>query len=226
MKTQTLDQHSSAIGFLRGNSGNPYRFARSCAAYPGVIAVACFLVFSFLFALPLMGQETHGTITVGNGENVTFTMSTAFPQGQAGGGWNFTGNFDDNFNWPALCNPCFSQIAVGGTVSGNDFMGGTANFTGGIIGYYPSVNWGYITPAGPSYFQITGPNIPLPPASVGTFAGTFSFGGALCGVVHPNGQFGPCAVELSNMSGTGVVFVTIGINHIGQQYATQVVYVF
>jgi hypothetical protein len=180
------------------------------------------------FSTQLLGQSTvtHGTISVFQPEGVGFTLTTAFPPGQFQGGWSLTGEFDDNFNWPAFCNPCFSSLAVGGLVSGNDFFGGTANFTGTPLQYYPNVNWGYITPAGPSYISISGPNIPLPANTVGTFVGTFTFSGALCGVTKANGQFGPCTVLLSDMVGTGTVFITIAINHIGQQYTTEVEYVF
>lgn len=180
------------------------------------------------FSSQLLGQPsvTHGTITVSSPEGVPFTLTTALPPGQYQGGWSVTGSFSDNFNWPAFCNPCFRSLQVGGSVSGTDFFGGSANFTGTPLQYYPSVAWGYISPAGPSYISISGPNIPLPANTVGTFVGPFTFNGALCGVTNPNSLFGPCTVLLSNMVGSGTVFITIGINQIGEQYTTEVEYVF
>ncbi len=78
-------------------------------------------------------------------------------------------------------------------------------------------------PNGPSDFFITGPDIPLPPNGVGTYVGTFTFSGTLCGVVY-----GPhnCDVYLPSMTGTGTVFVTIVRNQTGQRFETSALYTF
>lgn len=185
----------------------------------------CLVCGCLFFSAQLSGQTpapTHGTITVTYQFGRAFTLSTVGCN-TAGCGWNLTGTFDYIGGWLALCNPCGGPINVNGEVVGNDFFGGTANYVGTPVTYYANVQWGSLFAQGPSYFVITGPNIPYASHGVGTFSGPFSFVGALCGVaISPSS----CDVNIPNMTGTGVVFVTIATNGIGQTYATQVMYVF
>jgi hypothetical protein len=189
-------------------------------------------LFLLCLSTQLLSQTTtHGTITLMPGFTA-FTWSTVTPPGQPSAGWTVTGSFDDNDNWSALCNPCFNALDPGGTIQGTEFNGGTANFTGILPSYYPSVDWGYLFADGNSYFAVRGPRIPLPQGGVGTFVGTFSFLAGLCGVTDfRSGQPEPCTVLLpsafgTSMVGTGTVYITIAINQIGEQYATKVEYVF
>ena len=198
------------------------------------ILVGFWLVFLCVCSTHLIGQTTtHGTMTlVYQGGTAQFTLTTAFPGGQPGSGWSVTGQWDTIGGWLALCNPCVGSIDVNGTVVGNDFLGGTANSNASASPpsrYYPSVAWGSLFAPGPSDFTITGPPIPLPPGLVpGLYVGTFSFTGALCGVVVP--MYSTCTPNLPNLAsapGTGVVFVTLAQHcNTCQLYATQVMYTF
>jgi hypothetical protein len=155
-------------------------------------------------------------------EGTQFTLTTVLPGGKAVL-WTVTGEFDNLNTSFALCNPCRSTISVDGLVEGNDFLGGTASLGVPQTTYYPSVNWGSLSAAGPSRFTVTGPDI-TGVVSPGNYVSTFSFTGALCGVIVPF----QCAVNLPNLvsSGTGIVYVIVGRNAIGQLYETSVTYTF
>jgi hypothetical protein len=180
---------------------------------------------------PTTPTTAHGTITLQyQSEGALFTLTTVYPGNQPGSGWSAAGAFDDSNGWPTLCNPCVSSITVFGESTNGDFLGGTANTTTVAANtYFPSVNWGNFLSPGGSGFLITGPSIAIPPPGnvPGLYVGTFSLTGSLCGFVVP--FFNECTPNLTmleNAPGTGVVFVTLAVNHIGQLYATQVVFTF
>ena len=147
------------------------------------------------------------TITAGyidvpySGYPGTFSLS--------GSGFTVDGRFyPDGGVWEALyCRGCAPGTPVGvyGTQLGNDFSGGSATIWGH---FFPSVNWGDFYAAGPSEFLLNGPDIVLG-SGAGTYRGTFSFGGLLCGTDPqvfeiPN----PCIVNLG-MNGTGIVSIDV-----------------
>jgi hypothetical protein len=136
-------------------------------------------------------------------------ITGVIPTGQfslSGPGFTVTGGFSLG-NWaPILCFPCApgSSLQVTGVQVGDDFAGGTA-----VIGAtsLPTILWDIGSPSNTSNFNVTGPAILLN-SGPGTYNGTFSFTGSLCGKVSP-GFAGPCDVDLATLSGSGNVAVQI-----------------
>lgn len=158
----------------------------------------CFVCLS-VCSMPLFGDVvTSGSIqTTGIAGFGTFTLS--------GSNFDASGGFD-NGNWgPTSCSPCTpgSILSVDGLVSGNAFVGGGA----AIINSMPfsNVNWGDLNAQGPSIFMITGPGIVLNNGA-GTYVGTFSFTGSLCGTIDSSGV---CAANLPILAGSGQVAVQV-----------------
>ncbi len=188
-----------------------------------ILVVFWFVCFCACSTQLIAQTTTHGTITtVYPFEATQFTLTTVPPGGNAVV-WTLTGEFDNLNTSFALCNPCSSMISVNGLVVGNDFQGGTASLGVPQTTYYPSVNWGSLNAPGPSIFTVTGPDV-TGVVNPGNYVSTFSFTGALCGVIVPF----QCAVNLPNLasSGTGIVYVIVGRNAIGQLYETSVTYAF
>jgi hypothetical protein len=88
-------------------------------------------------------------------------------------------------------------------VSGNAFVGGGAAIINSIP--FSNVNWGDLNAQGPSIFIITGPGIVLNNGA-GTYLGSFSFTGSLCGTIDFSGV---CAANLPTLTGSGQVAVQI-----------------
>ncbi len=141
----------------------------------------------------------------------TFTLS--------GNGFTATGSFSDGAWGPQcfLCNP----VIVAGVATGGDFSNGSA--TVGTTNF-PNVNWdNFFPPQGSgSEFHITGPLISLNNGQ-GTYVGTFSFTGSLCGV-DPNAHTmpDPCIVDLRQLTGSGLVSLTVIAGVFGGENALRV----
>lgn len=126
----------------------------------------------------------------------------------SGVGFDVTGSFENPggpFWGPGDCVHCLpgTSIPVSGSAGGDNFNPGTAT-----IGntYYPFMNWwdGYIETLG-SDFYVTGPTILL--TGPGTFRGTFSFRGSMCGTI--TGSETSCVVALPSLTGSGIVTVDV-----------------
>jgi hypothetical protein len=127
----------------------------------------------------------------------------------AGSGFDVTGDFGDiadAVNWGVgLCYACQpgTLLGVWGHTGGEDFGGGTAT-----IGSTSYANLWWYNPFQPtlySAFQVTGPPILL--TGPGTFYGTFSFTGFLCGTMTDTDT--SCIVGLPSLTGTGIVTVDV-----------------
>jgi PEP-CTERM motif len=126
-----------------------------------------------------------------------------------GVGFDATGIFGDLADAPhwavgdcVACQPG-TLLGVWGNTGGEDFGGGTAT-----IGstYYSDIGWFNANqPNLYSYFNVTGPPILL--TGPGTFHGTFSFTGFLCGS-YPDTDT-TCRVDLPNLTGSGIVTVEV-----------------
>ena len=106
---------------------------------------------------------------------------------------------------------CCSVLSIDGFASGGGFGSGPAT-VGGTT--FPQLNWANAFTGGGtglsfSQFVVTGPDIVL--SGPGTYVGSFSFAGSLCGGppgVVINGQV-PCLVDLPQLTGSGLVSVVI-----------------
>ena len=148
------------------------------------------------------GVITDGFIQItGANSNGTFRLS--------GSGFTATGAFSSGSWGPSLCAASCTELSVTGYQVGNDFYSGSA-IVGGTT--FPDVDWGSLHAAGPSVFNITGPEIILNKGP-GTYVVPFSFTGALCGtevgVSHPNPP-DPCLANLPELTGSGLVSVRVG----------------
>jgi hypothetical protein len=125
----------------------------------------------------------------------------------SGSGFTADGRFDVGAFPVFSCNGCApgTSLRISAFELGNDFRNGSATIGGQ---YYPNVIWGDLYAEGPSVFQIFGPDIVLNKGA-GTYLGTFSFAGSLCGV-DPNVSAipDPCIVQLG-LGGTGIVSVDV-----------------
>jgi hypothetical protein len=115
-----------------------------------------------------------------------------------GDGFHVEGRFSDG-SW-SLCSPCLpgGTQSVNGLVVGLSFGGGLAT----IADTTSAVSWGNLNAAGPSLFQIVGPPI-LGVTPFGSFASTFDFSGALCGVQATSSVPNPCLVDLTGGDSSG-----------------------
>ena len=127
----------------------------------------------------------------------------------AGSGFDVTGDFGDiadAVNWGVgLCYACQpgTLLGVWGNTGGEDFGAGTATI--GTTNY-PAVWWFNVyQPYLYSVFHVTGPPILL--TGPGTFHGTFSFTGFLCGSFTDTDT--TCGVDLPNLTGSGIVTVEV-----------------
>jgi hypothetical protein len=164
------------------------------------------LLLGFCISSPhLFGAViTSGSINLpSGGGGGTFTLS--------GTGFAVAGNFNGAYYgvWPVYtsCQPCNpgSSLPVDGYVLGTDLRGGTATIGATV---YPSVIWGDLFAAQGSFFRTTGPTITLDHGP-GTYTGSFSFTGSLCGTTTGGPQPHPCTIDLLGLTGSGQVSVTI-----------------
>jgi hypothetical protein len=124
-------------------------------------------------------------------------------------GWLYpVGNWQFGQQWcggqPGWCDPGDS-VGVGGYIGNMDISGGPGTVDGIT---YPLLIWGSWMHPGPSYFRITGDPITLG-AVPGVYTSTFSFEGALCGILPgSSGYPEPCEVALRPLSGIGIVAMT------------------
>jgi hypothetical protein len=163
------------------------------------LRLAFCLAFCSACSMPLFGAAISGGSiqTTGIAGFGTFTLS--------GSNFDASGGFD-NGNWGLTsCSPCTpgSTLSVDGLVSGNAFVGGGAATINGTA--FSNVNWGDLNAQGPSIFMITGPGIVLNNGA-GTYLGSFSFTGSLCGTIDFSGA---CAANLPTLTGSGQVAVQI-----------------
>ena len=147
----------------------------------------------------------------------------------SGSDFTTSGSIQSSGLAPLLCRPSCSVLDVqgtfGGFVSNTDFGSGAAT-VGGTT--FPQLNWANFYSPGPSFslFTITGPDIIV--NGPGTYVGTFSFTGSLCGGplgVNINGQL-PCLVDLPQLTGSGIVTDTIEAFPNGQLHEVDVTYTF
>ncbi len=183
-----------------------------------VVTVIFWLVCLSFCSVPLFGATiSSGSIQI-TGIEPTGTFSLS------GSTFVATGAFVDG-NWgPTHCNPCAENtvLSVDGIEVGNDFGTGSATINGNS---FPSVNWGDLNALGYSIFDITGPGIVLN-MGAGTYTGTFSFTGSLCGTIDSTGA---CAADLPTLTGNGQVAVQIGSvvdNGLTLLFYTQATYTF
>ncbi|HEY4899793.1 MAG TPA: PEP-CTERM sorting domain-containing protein [Terriglobales bacterium] len=127
----------------------------------------------------------------------------------SGSGFDVTGSFEDpggGQHWGVgYCYTCQpgTSLGVWGSTGGQDFNGGTAT-----IGSIPYSNVWWWNPFAwnlYSEFHITGP--PLPLTGPGTFRGTFSFTGFLCGTFTDTDT--SCIINLPSLTGNGIVTVDV-----------------
>jgi len=143
------------------------------------------------------GVITDGSIQItGHLPVGTFTLS--------GSDFTATGNFIFGSWGPAYCLYC-SQLSVAGYEVGNDFGHGPATIGATT---FTTVNWGTLDAAGPSVFNITGPEIILNNGP-GTYVAPFWFTGSLCGTLPGGGIPSPCLANLPQLIGSGLVNVTV-----------------
>jgi hypothetical protein len=140
--------------------------------------------------------------------------------------FDVTGIFLKEFGWPTSV-PCLpldtGSCPVFGFAAGTDFVYGSGG--SGPVGWFAHVLWGYLDAEGPSIFELRGPNVSIP--GPGTFTGTFSFTGALCGTLPPwDGRPEPCDLNLPSLTGTGRVAMTAEITEYGSLDLTEVTFTF
>jgi hypothetical protein len=144
---------------------------------------------------------TSGYVTVTG--NLVATGSFSF----SGNNFSVSGNFSEG-PWPT--NGCYllpfgSACSPNGSVVGNDFGGGSGTQNGNV---YPGVSFGDLLALGPSFFSFTGPSIAIP--APGTYSGTFTFDGALCGTDSGSPEPDhPCLIDLPELTGYGTVTLVV-----------------
>ena len=160
-----------------------------------IICISCTLVC----CIPAIGGEvTGGYIQITGGIPVgRFSLS--------GRGFDANGGFGFGAWAPLACRYGCKEgtlLSVNGYELGNDFDDGSANVNGIS---FPNVVWGDLNAQGPSIFMVTGPSIVLNHGA-GTYFGTFSFAGSLCGTIDYTGE---CAAYLPSLGGSGKVAVEL-----------------
>ena len=140
---------------------------------------------------------TSGTISFPSYlSNGTFELS--------GSGFAVSGGLDSPAlsAWLAIddCHPCSSgfSLPISGQSLGSSFRGGSGT-VGGTTN--PSVLWGDLLAAKGSAFIITGS--PITVNGPGTYTGTFSFTGFLCGTTGAGQEPRSCALDLPALTGAG-----------------------
>jgi hypothetical protein len=161
----------------------------------------------------LAGLASAAVIESGTITGVGYAGDRNFNFG--GSGFSASGAFLFGLGAAASCTPCApgSLLNVNAFVSGLDFIGpgsatvGAMNFAG--------LSWGDLDVelGGVSIFDIT-PAITLN-AGPGTYHGTFSFTGSLCGTLPSGFIPHPCAVHFPSLSGSGIVDVNITAQSFG-----------
>jgi hypothetical protein len=160
-----------------------------------VCCMACMWFCSVGFA----DQISSGFISLStSAPMINFSLTSG-----GSGGFTVTGNGFGG--WP-VANPGAADRSLGvfGIVSGGDFGIGSANIAGISL---PSLFWDdtQLYDVVGSFFQVTGPNIQL--HGPGTYFGTFSFTGSLCGVVSFSAR--SCDVRLPDLTGGGQFEITL-----------------
>ena len=155
--------------------------------------------------------QLFGSQTVTSGYMCCLLPSTLYNSAYfelSGVGFDVTGSFENpaGASWgPGDCPVCLAGflLPVGGTTGSDDFNGGTATIGGN---YYPSVAWYNYYSLYYSAFAVSGPPILL--TGPGTFYGTFSFTGFLCGFLDQSDT--SCDIDLPSLTGRGIVTVEVG----------------
>ena len=151
--------------------------------------------------------------------NGSFTLS--------GSDFTASGGFSESGLAPLLCRPTCGvldlEAANGkGFVSPLDFSGGTATVGGST---FPTLSWAAVGPLGFSRFYITGPDIVV--SGPGTYVGTFSFTGSLCGGSKSANNGGhECFVNLPQLTGSGIVTDVIEAYPNGQLHEVDLTFTF
>ena len=139
--------------------------------------------------------------------------------------FDVTGSFEDPTGSSCFACNCYhclpgTLLTVGGSTGGENFNGGTAK-----IGPNPVQNVSWYNMFSPDYseFVVSGPPILL--TGPGTFQGTFSFTGFLCGFYSQDDT--SCDVDLPSLKGSGIVTVEVA-SIVGSPYleVTQAEYTF
>jgi hypothetical protein len=104
------------------------------------------------------------------------------------------------------CRPCSSGFAlpVAGQAAGSSFHGGSGQIGGTA---YSALAWGDGLAAHGSSFIITGPQLTL--NGPGTYTGSFSFTGFLCGTTAVDSGPHACTADLQALTGSGQVSVNV-----------------
>jgi hypothetical protein len=145
-----------------------------------------------------------------------------------GPNFDVTGDFDAYF-WPKglLCVPSPAGCPPDGAATGSDFFGGSGTVGGTSL---PRTTFGDVWADGPSFFFFGGPNVAV--TGPGTFTGTFTFSGGLCGVDIFGSISQECALNLPSLTGTGKVTMVAEPcrlfceEHFGEVLVTDVTYTF
>jgi hypothetical protein len=182
--------------------------------------LSTFVLFVLCPFLASATAITNGTITIGGPHHQEifdfsgpgFSVSGEFSTGS--GGWAYA----------TLCSPCTpnSPALVTGGVCCNDMYDGSATVNGTHLG---SVYWGDMSARRGTQFNAVGPNIPID-AGAGTYHGSFTFTGTMCGTNRMGDDPRPCIVDLPSVTGSGVVDVTVSPSSSGLLVFQSAVYTF
>ena len=159
---------------------------------------------ALLAVLPVLASAS--VITSG-----TITLRGVLPSGRfdlSGSDFTVAGTFIGGF-LDVSCTGCHdvgSLMHVDAFVVGNAFnVFGTATIGGTN---FTDLEFGGLNAGGPSIFDVAGPAIPLT-TGAGTYYGTFTFHGSLCGT-ETSPHHGPnCLVEFPDLTGSGIIMVNI-----------------
>jgi hypothetical protein len=160
------------------------------------LLLVAFVSVNHLFAATVTSGSVRVTGALVSG---TFDM--------AGDGFVLTGTFGGPLIWPtSLCTVCaFGETApVDGYVLGNDFASGSAMLMGLSL---PNVNWGDLIAEKPSEFTFSGAGIVI--TAPGLYTAPFEFNGRLCGTVENDSVPAPCAADLPDLTGQGLVTLRV-----------------
>ena len=169
----------------------------------------CIAKAILLFGFVATATSVSGTAIT----NGTINLSSYLSAGTfvlSGNGFAVSGSFDAPAFTALLiinsCRPCSSgySLPVSGQIASSSFHGGS-----GTIGAttYPSVLWGDDMAAHGSVLMITGAPITL--NGPGTYTGSFSLTGFLCGTTTGGQGLHDCTVDLLALTGSGQVSVNI-----------------
>jgi hypothetical protein len=161
-----------------------------------ILLLVAFVAVNHLFAATV----TSGFVRV-TGTFVSGTFDVA------GHDFVLTGIFSGPSNWPtALCPTCpFGEtLPVDGYVLGNDFSSGSAVLMGVS---FPDVIWGDLNAEKPSELAFSGPDIVI--TAPGLYTAPFESSGRLCGTLGDGPVPHPCAVDLPELTGQGIVTLRV-----------------